>query len=222
MNKKNNKHLVTIRGERNSGTNWARQLVLKNADVQWMESKNHDYEDGRYGWKHAFLSDDNIKKINEENAILIVIYRDIFSWLISTYKRSYCKGFSAKEMSFSKFIRHKYNFHNEKANNIIELRTNKIKQWNASKVNNKYIVNYEYMNVCLKNIPIFNKKKWQPIKNYVRHGNIYDRKHTKTSIDDIIKYYNREDVKFIFETMNLKLERSINYSYVYLKKYFKL
>jgi len=47
------KLIVTIRGERNSGTNWARQLILKNSEVQW-EFGNDD-ADGIYGWKHRFF-----------------------------------------------------------------------------------------------------------------------------------------------------------------------
>ena len=182
-----------------------------------------DYDaDGRYGWKHGFFSNKNIKKINEENAIVIIIHRDIFYWLVSMYHKSYCKGLNPEEMSFSQFIRHKYNHYNEEACNIIQLRTQKIKQWNNAKINNKYIVNYENMNDDLKKLPFIKGNKWKVIENYTLHGVIYKKKFIKKDISKIIKYYTIDDINFILKNIDIDLESSINYSYDYLNQYFKL
>ena len=71
--------------------------------------KDHD-ADGRYGSKHAFFVDEDIHKINKENAYIVVIYRDIFYWLVSMYDKPYCKGLNTKKMSFSEYIRHYNNY----------------------------------------------------------------------------------------------------------------
>ena len=129
----NNKKLITVKGERNSGTNWLRSLIKQNShNIKYIEdsaSKNN------YGSKHAFVSEFNKYHINNDNINVIIVLRDVFYWLVSMYKKSYVKELDNliknNNLTFSDFIRHEYNYKYfskgdiESADNIVDLRKKK-------------------------------------------------------------------------------------------------
>jgi len=120
---------IIIKGERHHGTNFARSVVLENV----LPSITCD-RDPKYGWKHGPLVPPraNLKK----NELLLVITRDIFSWLPKMHTESYCYN-EAKVLSFSDFIRSSYTCQPnvkdkseiETATNIVQMRTRKYKNW---------------------------------------------------------------------------------------------
>lgn len=147
-----------IKGERHTGTNWIRSIIEKNTKrgsiIVEQDSRN-------FGWKHGFLPPQGWGLPISDNEILVVITRDVFTWLPKMKQNSYDPIMNRKkEATFSKFIRAKYgalcqplNVHTnipsiprnefcakfeswwfgpspaEQAANLIQIRTQKYKQW---------------------------------------------------------------------------------------------
>lgn len=84
-NYNNNIRYFKIYGERNSGTNFVTQLLLKNTNLL----EHSLYYKGGTGWKHGFprlnLFNDNVRK----KTLFVVIIRDLESWLVSMFKTPY-------------------------------------------------------------------------------------------------------------------------------------
>ena len=113
---KNEINLISIRGERHSGTNWLRQLILKNCPKltyqiysepelvslnvpdpknpgktisKITEDKMFLYDaDGKYGWKHGLLHDD-FDQLLDKSDILVIIFRDWRTWIPKMRKQNY-------------------------------------------------------------------------------------------------------------------------------------
>lgn len=96
LGEKNNERInrIQIYGERASGTNFLKQLLVKN-----IPNIAHT---SQYGWKHFFPPKDFP---NSDNCLFIVIYRDPFDWLRSLHLQPHHTHPSLKKISFSKFIR---------------------------------------------------------------------------------------------------------------------
>lgn len=139
--------IVSIRGERNSGTNLIRELInLNSINLTWRVNRCVD-ADGVYGWKHGFLYPAD--KVRREDVVLVVA-RDAFAWLPSMYKAPYSRFI--QKMSFSRFLRtpfateclmeeyyHWYTTcqdHMESTENVVKLRTEKYRNW--TKQNSAY------------------------------------------------------------------------------------
>ena len=138
-------------GERHTGTNFVTDIIEKNLK----ETLSHvKVNENIHQWKHGFLDGYNFRL--KKNQALLVITRDVFTWLPKMYKESYCHGSSPlainKYMSsiekgnkkmdkrkavnpFSSFIRHSYNceswkgFLDRETRNLVALRTSKYKNW---------------------------------------------------------------------------------------------
>jgi len=89
-------NIVSFRSERNSGSNWLRSRVNDNTKGLWF-SKLQPLKgciavdaDGLLGWKHAHL-DPAVDTYVPKNLLLIVVFRDVFRWLVSMYYHSYTK-----------------------------------------------------------------------------------------------------------------------------------
>ena len=145
---------IVMRGERHSGTNWIRKIMSDNLVIGESTNKTKilmDSED--FGWKHGFLYPDGWGKPISENEFLVIITRDVFTWLPKMFNNTYDHIMNRKRyLGFSKFIREEsvgvchegrstkpqrcreFNKKRnspayEKAANIIQLRTLKYKQW---------------------------------------------------------------------------------------------
>ena len=221
--------IITIRGERNSGTNWLRQLLLKNFDIFWKIKKGVD-ADGIYGWKHGFLSPSHIESINLNDSILIILHRNIFYWLVSTYEKPYAKCYT-KCKSLSEFLRKQYQHidpiskKEETAANIIQLRTLKLKQWLDSDIHHKYLLNYDNVNADFFNNLSLDEKiplkegHYRPIDHYTIHGKVQKHKFVKKTEDMIKSKFTDEDIKFIFSQMDESFEREkLGYDYQKFQK----
>lgn len=83
-----------IVGERCSGTNLAHFLVRKHLPCLC------DYQNA-YGWKHGFPVEVGYAK----NTLLIVLFRDVFTWIKSLYKKPWHSTEVVQNRDFSAFIR---------------------------------------------------------------------------------------------------------------------
>lgn len=80
--------MVTIRAERHSGTKLARAVIQNNA-LGLADETVIPEPDGIYGWKHGFLRyEDQIR----QDDILLVMSRDVFTWLPAMVKLPYKTG----------------------------------------------------------------------------------------------------------------------------------
>ena len=138
-----------IYGERNSGTNFVTQLLLKNTNLL----EHSSYYKGGTGWKHGFprlnLFNDNIRK----QTLFVVIIRDLEKWLVSMFKSPYSLDPGKSLFSFvngdlkinEKRKDHDVNIYKEENKNIVKLRYSKINSYLEfyKKVENIIFVNLE-------------------------------------------------------------------------------
>ena len=104
LQKKWTKHsprLVSVRGERHSGTKLARQLIDDNAYGLSPVFHRSTYSDEIYGWKHGFFHSDGQTHPSD---ILLVISRDVFSWILSMFNEPYNMMFEEGMTEFRTFL----------------------------------------------------------------------------------------------------------------------
>jgi hypothetical protein len=77
---------VVIKGERHTGTNWIRHIVDQNVP----DSVRVQQDSPEFGWKHGFLPPRGWgRPLNSESQMLIVVTRDVFTWLQKMQKNTY-------------------------------------------------------------------------------------------------------------------------------------
>lgn len=95
---------IVIKGERHTGTNWLRSIIR--ANVSHVKLRNDSRE---FGWKHGFFPPDGWGRPLSENEVLVVITRDVFTWLPKMLDISYDPLMDRKRQEgFSAFIRAPY------------------------------------------------------------------------------------------------------------------
>jgi hypothetical protein len=97
---------IVFRGERHSGTKWIRSILEQNLK----RSIYINQDDPKYGWKHGFLPPLGWgERIQSDTVLLLVVTRDVFTWLPKMYVEAYDKPTNKnrikKELTFSQFIR---------------------------------------------------------------------------------------------------------------------
>jgi hypothetical protein len=104
---KHSRRFLVIRGERHTGTHLLRKIVDSNTSPRNL--KVIDHISSPYGWKHGFLPPKGWGVSLPSDAILLVITRDIFTWLPKMYKETYDSYMNSKRnLGFSDFIRAEY------------------------------------------------------------------------------------------------------------------
>ena len=135
---------IVLKGERHSGTNWIRKIILQN-----IQGENTIVRDSKhFGWKHGFLPPVGCCEPLSENEILVIVTRDVFTWLPKMMNETYDPIMNGKRgEGFSSFIRAEYAnvcqpadpmfckkykkkaSPYETADNLVQIRTQKYKQW---------------------------------------------------------------------------------------------
>jgi hypothetical protein len=136
---------IVLKGERHPGTNWITKIIWQN-----IQGENTIVKDSKsFGWKHGFLPPVGWGEPLSENEILVIVTRDVFTWLPKMMNETYDPIMNGKRgEGFSSFIRAKYanvcqprhtnfckkNYRKrampyEKADNLVQIRTQKYKQW---------------------------------------------------------------------------------------------
>jgi hypothetical protein len=135
---------IVLKGERHSGTNWIRKIIWQN-----IQGENTILRDSKhFGWKHGFLPPVGCCEPLSENEILVIVTRDVFTWLPKMMNETYDPIMNGKRgEGFSSFIRAEYAnvcqpadpmfckkykkkaSPYETADNLVQIRTQKYKQW---------------------------------------------------------------------------------------------
>jgi hypothetical protein len=120
---------IVVKGERHSGTNWIRKIIWQN-----IQGENTIVRDSMHGWKHGFLPPMGCCEPLSENEILVIVTRDVFTWLPKMMEETYDPIMNGKRgKGFSSFIRAKYegkqSTPEKTADNLVQIRTQKYKQW---------------------------------------------------------------------------------------------
>jgi len=120
--------LVTIRGERHSGTGWLRGTLLKNCQLEWLKPGQGSLDaDGKYGWKHSELH----SKLDPGD-FLIVVTRNASTWLPKIQAEPYAAAVPGKR-SMHEFLQARWpkqpNIGESAWTNVTEMRTGKYLQW---------------------------------------------------------------------------------------------
>ena len=77
---------INIKGERHSGTKLVRALLEQNVKHRKRITIGNDFNDG---WKHGFLPPEGWGKPYEPSELLLVVTRDVFTWLPKMFHEGY-------------------------------------------------------------------------------------------------------------------------------------
>ena len=143
---------IVLKGERHSGTNWIRKIIWQNLKENSMKI---EMDSEAFGWKHGKLYPDGWGKPLSQNEVLVVVTRDVFTWLPKMFEQAYDPIMNRKRGDgFSSYIRAPYGgicqprkakackeinksgSQYETAENLIQARTQKYKQWLSNAPNN--------------------------------------------------------------------------------------
>jgi hypothetical protein len=193
--------LFKINGERNSGTNFIAQILLKNNFPTYV----HEYNDNTCKlWKHGIPTED-IKLLDDE-VIDIFIFRELEEWLVSMYHNVYqLKKFdnfisflTLNQESTEEVIDYKTNkCLNEDDNNktIFEIRYYKFKKILEYRENNKFIilVNLKFLQNKKNLIYFLEQLNNKYMNNSINNNYITEIPHTKTLVSNSVNQkYNIE------------------------------
>lgn len=221
---------IQLYGERASGTNYLKQLLVKN-----IPNTAHT---NQYGWKHFFPP----KTFpNSEDCLFIVIYRNPFDWLRSLHLQPHHTHPSLKNISFSEFIRTEWqciwdewaNVHpddekyrkemlfernpitGERFENVIKLRNAKIKAFELLKKKVTQIEYIRYEDLVIEPEKFINKltQKYglhlkEPFKNINTYKGITPKEYKPKTYKEIAD----NDLKYINLNLDTAIERRIGYS----------
>jgi hypothetical protein len=207
----------TIYGERCSGTNYLKELMLKNFKIDVTK---------KYGHKHFFGFHDFIHDDDENNTLFIGIIRNPVEWLNSFYKEKHHIPEENKKLYY--FLHNEFysvwpdnviiseDLHYEtkqKYKNIFEMRKCKndfLMNIMPTKVKNYILIRYEdlrdntihILEMIQNKFSLEVQKKEEPLQNITYYKDIknivYNKKEvtfSKYMIDKIIKNVNQEQEK---------------------------
>lgn len=225
---------IQIYGERASGTNFLKQLLVKN--IPNIAHTN------QYGWKHFFPPE---TFPNSNKCLFIVIYRNPFDWLRSIHLQPHHTHPSLRKISFSDFIRTEWHcIWDELANvlpddekygkemlfernpktgdrfeNIIKLRNAKNKAFEKLKKEVEFVeyVRYEdliknpldFISKIKEKYNLFTTKEYNSIDTYKGITR-------KTFVPKTYASISKNDLQFIKKNLDSSIEKQIGYD---VKKY---
>jgi len=257
---------IILKGERHCGTNWIDYIIQHNA------AHRRSVDSHLTGWKHGFLYPVGFGMPLKANQVLIIITRDVFTWLPKMYGEPYDDIMKSKidsGMSFSEFIRttyeadchpngnemrrhrQKYMDHckspMEKAENIIQIRTDKYKNWLSMNPDKKthssgkdiFIKNRSHLRLesLVDNGEIGQEKAMMeifqkhcvpvklPFEAIVEKTNWGGPKKYKGAFDTtaerdkMLAHYSQDDLQFVLSQLDMDFEKDVlGYNYDYVHK----
>lgn len=213
----NNLPTFVIKGERNCGTKYLRELLNYYFDSNYYNINNTNEDaDGYYGWKHGFITDKELHDINEDNCIVIVVKKSIYSWLYSMYKKPY--ELKYKKCLFPDFINtDNYMYDNYEGwieqfykkkdvyreyKSIYEMRKMKYESFLNTKIRYLEYIRYEDLLANHHNFISYISNKYKiPIKNN-NYNETYNRKSFYLK-KEYLKYYTNDMIKLVQKNMEL-------------------
>ena len=231
--------LVSIRGERHSGTGWLRQMLSENCPhLQWKIKRGNKYidADGKYGWKHAILNEPI-----ESDDLMIFVFRNIGTWIprmrLNTYEKQ-----PKNHLTMARFLNEAWEpnltFDTRNWKNIFEMRNVKYASWIEyleKYPNNTVGVKYEdliddspsffHQLINKYGVPCYDNFKQRDC--YSKHGKCVKTKKfelkngrskaSKISVDKQFKEsswkWKKSDWKTVLKNIDIELEAKIGYQY---------
>lgn len=225
------KPIFCIKGERNTGTKFLRKLLNYYFDTDYHNLYGTCYDaDGYYGWKHGFIFDNEVEQLNRDQAIVIVINKSIYSWLISMYSHSYeLKSIGVKPKSYNKYISPDHAVVDRYDNswigyfygktgayatykNLYDLRYRKYRSMLNNDIEKKIYVKYEdllddHYSFIQKLAQKFNLEITKPhnksFDHYSRRGYYLNKEY--------LKLYDRETKRIIGQNVDTEAEKEMGY-----------
>ena len=210
------KPTFVIKGERNSGTNYLRNLLLHYFSSNYRNIHGTNWDaDGYYGWKHGFIFDQELTDINKDQCIVIVITKSIYSWLYSMFRKPYELKFS--KTTFSDFINPNHYVHDIYENwiqqfyqkkgvyygyrSMYALRQSKLQSAQNPKIQHLETVKYEDL---LQDHTIFIKhiaSRYHLLMNPTKYINHYPKRDYYLS-QEYLKHYTEDMLQTVRENMD--------------------
>lgn len=201
---------IQVFGERNSGTNFLQEILLKNTDIPltW-----------EYGWKH-FPNYDLLKE-DTDDTLFIVIVRDLTTWLHSFQGTMHHVPDNIKSLQFSDFLKKKWisankngHFPCDSCSTLIEKRYDYFTTLSAS-IQNKKVIFLKYEDL-VKDQCILSSKlgcfgigfKRIEILSRIRPGHIVTNEFFK---EKTYTSFNSIEQKVINEQTNIEIEKKMGY-----------
>ena len=216
---------IVVRGERNTGTSLVRAILRENYATLPFDLQNGLDMDGKYGWKHGFLRPRELAAYEQSTDETIVMVRDIWTWLLSTYRHSYTHGMDPQHMTFSEFLRAPYTYEcwppaitdcagpMEEAPNFIQLRTSKYKTW--LEYPRSTLVRMEDLTENAQGL--LNRvvhaprtsPSWIDVKGYTKYQKVNAGVYRPMARDDALQHYTDDDVAFVLGEMDSNFEHHV-------------
>jgi hypothetical protein len=96
---------VFVFGERNSGTNYVNNLIMKNCISRESQGRLYDPQNKvAFGWKHGFPT----MKAAPDDVLAIAVVRDPLAWLHSMNRNPWHAPGFMRDLPFSQFIRREW------------------------------------------------------------------------------------------------------------------
>ena len=236
-NKNNNLvNLISIRGERHSGTGWLRQLINKNCpklttiiDPKAQTSgPNKGFPldaDGKFGWKHGLLKPNLFIPKNE---FIIIIFRDWRTWIPKMRENSY-ERMPAKNLPMSTFLKtpflpkrpgDEFSPAEMRWNNVFELRSGKYENWmylienrdNVIYVRYEDLLDNDFTKTFFEDLRVKYRvdcnEKFEKVESYSKLGRVQKN---KGKFEEKKQEINEKDMDTILKHLNLQLEKSLGY-----------
>lgn len=218
--------MISIRGERHTGTNWLRQIINQNCPgLKWQINESTD-ADGKYGWKHSILPDDF--KLNETD-VMIFIYRDFKTWAPKMYQEPYAHVPFAKskpKIDFSTFLTQHWDTreqlndkHPEHWDNLFNMRSEKYKSWmkfamkhpaNAIGVSYEDLVENQevFYRIIVDKFKLHNRcnEHFKKVSNYSKFGKMQRKKFIEKKFTWLAT-----DLETTYSKLDRSLESSLGY-----------
>ena len=221
---------IQIFGERCSGTNYLKALLLKNF---------HDIEvNQEWGLKHYCCVKEGVEQAN--NYLFIAIHRNVFDWVRSFHAQPFHAGPELRNIPLSEFMRREWRgvyttstgrkaddpimgkelmsercpFTNKRYENILVMRNSKIQNWESltHKVQNFYSLRYEDLKMNPElivkeiggNFSLLRQTEFTPVNSYKGRGG---KQYTEKKYPPI----NQDEVELILSQIDKVQEELIGY-----------
>lgn len=213
--------LVTVRGERHSGTNWVRAMVDKNCGVGHRLAPSLD-SDGVYGWKHGFVPDNWSPDTLDA---MVVLVRSAASWVPKMKRSAYNqdldrRGKTARSLADYMRIAFVDNYGQRQFASVVDLRTAKYVNYRETArrcPKNVFAVRYEDLvthgaaflfEALGTHLPACSAHPFVPIDTYTKFGASSSTQHVEH-----VPNWSQQDWDALVQKLDVALETQLGYDY---------
>ncbi|KAJ8598809.1 hypothetical protein CTAYLR_008643 [Chrysophaeum taylorii] len=215
--------IVTVRGERHSGTNWVRAMVSENCPTVPHRLSPYLDSDGAYGWKHGGAPQNWSPDTKDA---MIVLIRSAAAWLPKMKRVAYnseldARGRAAKSLSAYVRVPFVDNYDTRRYASVVDLRTAKYKDYRDLALRaprNVFAVRYEdlvergasYLFRAIEaHLPACDARAFVEVKSYAKFGATNPSKPHVEHVPD----WTQPDWNALLSRLDANLETDLGYVY---------